>query len=117
MLDKYYRCLDETPVYYTAVALHSKYRFKYFEEWRSQNQLWGQVSNGNCEELWKSKCKYRLLGDATIILSSCRPKKIYTPFDSYRTGTLSAVFQADKNEVPDDEFDRWQQDAGQFTIC
>jgi hypothetical protein len=31
-LDKYYRLLDETPIYYTALALHSAYRWNWFDE-------------------------------------------------------------------------------------
>jgi hypothetical protein len=30
-LDKYYNLLDETPIYYTALALHPAYRWDWFE--------------------------------------------------------------------------------------
>lgn len=36
--------------------------------------------------------------------------KTRTPWDSFRTATPSPL-QADKDEAPEDEFDRWQQDT------
>jgi hypothetical protein len=39
-LDKYYNLLDETPIYYTALALHSAYRWDCFEEiWKEKPEL------------------------------------------------------------------------------
>ena len=113
VLDKYYRCLDETPVYYAAVALHPKYRFKYFEEWWSHNPPWIESAKEIVRNLWKNQYKYRLLGDTTLMPRSCRPKKIRTPFDCYRTTTPSLLssLQCNIDEVPEDEFDRWQQDT------
>jgi hypothetical protein len=36
-LDKYYRLLNETPIYYTALALHPAYRWNWFDEiWREK---------------------------------------------------------------------------------
>jgi hypothetical protein len=31
-IDHYYQLLDETPIYYTALALHPGYSWEYFEE-------------------------------------------------------------------------------------
>jgi hypothetical protein len=31
-LDKYYRLLDETPIYYTSLALYLAYRWNWFDE-------------------------------------------------------------------------------------
>ena len=108
VLDKYYRRLDETPVYYTAVALHPKYRFKYFEEWWSHSPSWIKSAKDIVRNLWETQYKYRLLGDTNITTHSYRPKKTRTPWDSFRTTTPSPL-QADKDEPPEDEFDRWQQ--------
>jgi hypothetical protein len=36
-LSKYYRLFDETPVYYTTLALHPAYRWNWFEDvWREK---------------------------------------------------------------------------------
>jgi hypothetical protein len=116
VLDKYYRRLDEIPVYYAAVALHPKYRFKYFEEWWSNHPAWIQSAKDSVRDLWNTEYKYRPLGDTTTTPRnphSCRPTKTRTPFDtfdSFRTATPSSL-QDNKDEVPEDEFDRWQEDT------
>ena len=110
VLDKYYRRLNETPVYYTAVALHPKYRFKYFEEWWSHNPPWVESAKDTVRNLWETQYKYRLLGDTAMTTHSCRPKKTRTPWDSFRTATPLPL-QADEDEISQDEFDRWQQDT------
>jgi hypothetical protein len=39
-LDKYYNLLDETPIYYTALALHPAYRWDWFEETWGKKPDW-----------------------------------------------------------------------------
>jgi hypothetical protein len=34
-LDKYYNLFDETPIYYTSLALYSAYRWNWFNETRA----------------------------------------------------------------------------------
>ncbi|KAI8397463.1 hypothetical protein FOFC_20735 [Fusarium oxysporum] len=44
-LDKYYSRLDETPVYYAAIALHPAYRWGYFEDVWADRLDWIQTAN------------------------------------------------------------------------
>ncbi|RKK77232.1 hypothetical protein BFJ70_g17135 [Fusarium oxysporum] len=44
-LDKYYSRLDETPVYYAAIALHSAYRWGYFEDVWADRLDWIQAGD------------------------------------------------------------------------
>ncbi|KAK5996238.1 Putative AC transposase-like protein [Cladobotryum mycophilum] len=113
VLDKYYRRLDETPVYYAAVSLHPKYRFKYFEEWWSPNTQWISSAKNIVKNLWENQYKYQLLGDAAMTLCIRQPKKTRTLFDCYRTANplLLSQLDADEDDAPEDEFDRWLLDT------
>jgi hypothetical protein len=51
-LNKYYRLLDETPIYYTALALHPAYRWDWFNEiWREKPD-WVRKAKAMVQEVW-----------------------------------------------------------------
>ncbi|KAM5527603.1 hAT family dimerization domain protein [Fusarium oxysporum f. sp. phaseoli] len=51
-LNKYYSRLDETPIYYTALALHPAFRWGYFEnEWKDSTK-WVMKAKQMVREVW-----------------------------------------------------------------
>ncbi|KAI8402177.1 hypothetical protein FOFC_17482 [Fusarium oxysporum] len=63
-LNKYYSRLDETPIYYTALALHPAFRWGYFEnEWKD-NTKWVMKAKQMVREVWESN--YRHLQVRTV---------------------------------------------------
>ena len=63
-LNKYYSRLDETPIYYTALALHPAFRWGYFEnEWK-ENAEWVTKAKQMVREVWERE--YRHLQIARI---------------------------------------------------
>ncbi|OBS17536.1 hypothetical protein FPOA_26348 [Fusarium poae] len=60
-LDKYYSRLDETPVYYAAIALHPAYRWGYFEDVWADRLDWIQTAKSLVEELYRSHYEPRII--------------------------------------------------------
>jgi hypothetical protein len=118
-LNKYYSRLDETPIYYPALALHPAFRWGYFEnEWK-ENREWVTKAKQMVQEVWETE--YRPL---QIIRSPVadepvakRQRKYYNPFQAYceRIRTVSSCSMV-KGEAssPDhidqdiDELELWQ---------
>jgi hypothetical protein len=51
-LDKYHNLLDETPIYYTALALHPAYRWDWFDEIWKENPDWITRAKAIVHEVW-----------------------------------------------------------------
>jgi hypothetical protein len=51
-LDKYYNLLDETPIYYTALALHPAYRWDWFDEMWKEKADWITWAKAIVHEVW-----------------------------------------------------------------
>jgi hypothetical protein len=51
-LDKYYNLLNETPIYYTALALHPAYRWDWFEEIWKEKPEWITKAKAIVHEVW-----------------------------------------------------------------
>jgi hypothetical protein len=52
-LDKYYQLLDETPIYYTALALHPAYQWDWFEEVWSEKPEWIEKAKSMVRDIWR----------------------------------------------------------------
>jgi hypothetical protein len=118
-LNKYYTRLDETPIYYTALALHPAFRWGYFEnEWKDRPE-WVMKAKQMVREVWERE--YRSL---QIVRSPAaeepvakRQRKYYNPFQAYceRTRVASGCGRV-KEEVSSpadmdedmDELELWQ---------
>lgn len=94
-LDKYYRLLDETPIYCTALALHPAFRWGYFEnEWKDHPD-WVVKAKQTVREVWETQ--YRRLRIAPGSVSERPPakrqRKYYNPFQAYcdRTRVVSGA--------------------------
>ncbi|KAM3519495.1 hypothetical protein MY4038_009771 [Beauveria bassiana] len=90
-LNKYYRLLDETPIYCTALALPPAFRWGYFEnEWKDHSD-WVVNAKQTVREVWETQ--YRRLrivpGRLAERPAAKRQKKYYNPFQAYCERTRS----------------------------
>lgn len=53
-LDEYYRRLDETPIYDTAMALHPAYRWDWFDETWAHKPSWVEKAKEMVADVWLS---------------------------------------------------------------
>ncbi|EXU94519.1 hypothetical protein X797_012410, partial [Metarhizium robertsii] len=56
-LDEYYNRLDETPIYYTSLALHPAYRWGYFETVWSGRPAWISKAKDIVQSVWDREYK------------------------------------------------------------
>jgi hypothetical protein len=91
-LDKYYSRLDETPVYYAAIALHPAYRWGYFEDVWADRPEWIQTAKSLVEELYRSHYEPRIISrDRERGEPVTKKRRIYrNPFDEYREESRQA---------------------------
>jgi hypothetical protein len=52
-LDEYYNRLDETPIYYTSLALHPAYRWGYFETVWPERPTWISKAKDMVQSVWE----------------------------------------------------------------
>ncbi|KAF4435092.1 putative AC9 transposase [Fusarium austroafricanum] len=91
-LDKYYSRLDETPVYYAAIALHPAYRWGYFEDVWADRPDWIQTAKSLVEELYRSHYEPRIISrDRERGEPVTKKRRMYrNPFDKYREESRQA---------------------------
>jgi hypothetical protein len=85
-LDEYYSRLDETPVYYAAVALHPAYRWDYLEDTWADRPSWIQRAKSLVEELHRSHYEPQIVPqDQGRGEPVPKKRRMYrNPFDEYR---------------------------------
>ncbi|KAM3537964.1 hypothetical protein ARSEF1564_009127 [Beauveria bassiana] len=120
-LNKYYRLLDDTPIYCTALALHPAFRWGYFEtEWQDRPD-WVKKAKQMVREVWETQYR-RLRGEPSVMTGDSaakRQRKYYNPFQAYyeRTRSVSGsaavkdeLADADRfdGEDDEDELELWQ---------
>ena len=84
-LNKYYSRLDETPIYYTALALHPAFRWGYFEnEWKD-NTKWVMKAKQMVREVWESNYRHLQVVRSPVDDEPVakRQRKYYNPFQAY----------------------------------
>ena len=109
---KYYDKIQESPVYYAAVALHPRWRWRWLEgKWASQPD-WIAEAQGIVKDLWDNEYKKRPAPDNTTAYAPSRVKGMFlSPFDQFRDAArLSSPFDID-DDLPADEYERWQLDT------
>ncbi|RYC79205.1 hypothetical protein BFJ63_vAg17916 [Fusarium oxysporum f. sp. narcissi] len=77
--------LDETPIYYTALALHPAFRWGYFEyEWKD-NTKWVMKAKQMVREVWESDYRHLQVVRSPVDDEPVakRPRKYYNPFQAY----------------------------------
>ncbi|RKK68471.1 hypothetical protein BFJ71_g17788 [Fusarium oxysporum] len=92
-LNKYYSRLDETPIYYTALALHPAFRWGYFEnEWKDKAE-WVTKAKQMVREVWEREYRHLQIVRNPVADEPVakRQRKYYNPFQAYceRTRTVS----------------------------
>ncbi|KAF6517513.1 hypothetical protein HZS61_003074 [Fusarium oxysporum f. sp. conglutinans] len=123
-LNKYYTILDETPIYYVALALHPAYRWGWFEEHWGKHPDWIATAKEMVQEVWETE--YRNL---EVVLSpgnepvAKRRRKYQNAFEEYceqsryepssrlstPTTTPARMRSSATPEFPRDEYEAWQQ--------
>jgi hypothetical protein len=85
-LDKYYNLLDETPIYYTALALHPAYRWDWFEKvWKNKPE-WVNKAKTVVQEVWTKDYAHLCISSRGSDHDSPPAKKprFYDPFKANR---------------------------------
>ncbi|KAF6528329.1 hypothetical protein HZS61_008631 [Fusarium oxysporum f. sp. conglutinans] len=123
-LNKYYTILDETPIYYVALALHPAYRWGWFEEHWGKHPDWIATAKEMVQDVWETE--YRNL---EVVLSpgnepvAKRRRKYQNAFEEYceqsryepssrlstPTTTPARMRSSATPESPRDEYEAWQQ--------
>ncbi|KAM5529824.1 hAT family dimerization domain protein [Fusarium oxysporum f. sp. phaseoli] len=118
-LNKYYSRLDETPIYYTALALHPAFRWGYFEnEWKDKAE-WVTKAKQMVREVWEREYRHLQIVRNPVADEPVakRQRKYYNPFQAYceRTRTVSGCSMVkEEASSPDgiddemDELESWQ---------
>ncbi|KJZ68169.1 hypothetical protein HIM_12437 [Hirsutella minnesotensis 3608] len=119
-LNKYYCRLDETPIYYAALALHPAFRWGYFEnEWKG-NAEWVKTAKQMVREVWETDYRQLPIGRAAVDEERAikRQKRYYNPFEAFcergRSTSRINTLVKDEESVPDrsdlhaDELESWQ---------
>lgn len=130
-LDEYYSRLDETPVYYAAIAFHPAYRWEYFEDTWADRPNWIQRAKSLVEGLYRSHYEPQLVSqDRERGEPVTKKRRMYrNPFDEYREesrqapalsqppsspcASLQATKDVDKRAAPalGDEYNDWLRDV------
>jgi hypothetical protein len=109
-LDKYYNLLDETSIYYTALALHPAYRWDWFEETWKEKPDWVIKAKAIVHKVWKKD--YTQLDVRTSSRSSNEespPTKRPRFFDPFAAN--DRLCQPSRSiAVIGDEYQVWQRD-------
>ena len=105
-LDEYYQKLDETPIYYTALALHPAYRWDWFEEvWRSKPS-WISKAKSMVHEVWTTD--YAHLDIRAISRSSDDEPRPRFPDPFVAINRLARLSRT--SAIEGDEYAAWQLD-------
>ncbi|RKK12671.1 hypothetical protein BFJ66_g18236, partial [Fusarium oxysporum f. sp. cepae] len=111
--------LDETPIYYTALALHPAFRWGYFEnEWKDKAE-WVTKAKQMVREVWEREYRHLQIVRNPVADEPVakRQRKYYNPFQAYceRTRTVSGCSMVkEEASSPDgiddemDELESWQ---------
>ncbi|RWA03211.1 hypothetical protein EKO27_g11894 [Xylaria grammica] len=106
-LDEYYKKLDETPVYYAAVALHPRFRWNWFENKWADHPEWVQMAKNLVQELWNTEYRNLEIGKARIDGEPAqkRQKTDLNPFEEFIQQQASS---APIQPTLGDEYQAWQ---------
>ncbi|EXU95447.1 reverse transcriptase domain protein [Metarhizium robertsii] len=111
-LDEYYNRLDETPIYYTSLALHPAYRWGYFETVWSGRPEWISRAKDMVQLVWDSG--YKTL-DISVEergepATKRRRTQYYSPFEQFKDEARIRPCEERDSDEAEDEYTRWQKD-------
>jgi hypothetical protein len=116
-LDKYYRYLKESPVYYAATALNPALRWGYFEDvWKEEHPDWIDEARELVQSLWVSEYReLQLKVTADEVPVAKKRKTKLSSFDIYREANRRTHSPRPSPLAPNqptmDEYARWQLDV------
>ncbi|KAK8120215.1 restless-like transposase [Apiospora kogelbergensis] len=124
-LDSYYNMLDETPIYYAALALHPAFRWRWFEkQWKSRPD-WVNNAKRKVQEVWDHEYRDREDGLTRVVPAKGareepprkRQRLYLNSFQQFSEGGRERPTSQDSSENDDpydsfdfdDEYEEWQQ--------
>lgn len=111
-LDLYYQKLDETPIYYVALALHPAYRWDYFEEVWQTKPDWIDAAKAKVLEVWASDYAHLDISRSSSRQDDNEPPIKRSRFKDPFEKPHQAAVTANSTAVIGDEYLVWQRDYG-----
>ncbi|OBS17235.1 hypothetical protein FPOA_12262 [Fusarium poae] len=112
-LDEYYNKLDETPIYYTSLALHPAYRWGYFETVWSGRPAWISKAKDVVQSVWDRGYKTLEISTEDNGESAAKRERTqyYSPFERYKDEARIRPCEEMDSDNAEDEYARWQKDV------
>ncbi|KAM5527209.1 hAT family dimerization domain protein [Fusarium oxysporum f. sp. phaseoli] len=110
-LDEYYRRLDETPIYYTAMALHPAYRWGWFDETWTHKPSWVEKAKEMVADVWLSDYAHLEVRTSSSRGDDEPPAKrprFFNPFE--KNSRVPNSLPAHAAAIVGDEYQAWQTD-------
>ncbi|KAI8411233.1 hypothetical protein FOFC_07827 [Fusarium oxysporum] len=110
-LDEYYQRLDETPIYYTAMALHPAYRWDWFDEMWAHKPSWVEKAKEMVADVWLSDYAHLEVRTSSSRGDDEPPSKrprFFNPFE--KNSRLPNSKPAYAAIIVGDEYQAWQTD-------
>ncbi|KAJ0132354.1 Uncharacterized protein HZ326_24576, partial [Fusarium oxysporum f. sp. albedinis] len=110
-LDEYYQRLDETPIYYTAMALHPAYRWDWFDETWAHKPSWVEKAKEMVADVWLSDYAHLEVRTSSSRGDDEPPAKrprFFNPFE--KNSRLPNSKPAYAAIIVGDEYQAWQTD-------
>ncbi|KAF6513170.1 hypothetical protein HZS61_007428 [Fusarium oxysporum f. sp. conglutinans] len=110
-LDEYYRRLDETPIYYTAMALHPAYRWDWFDETWAHKPSWVEKAKEMVADVWLSDYAHLEVRTSSSRGDDEPPAKrprFFNPFE--KNSRVPNSLPAHAAAIVGDEYQAWQTD-------
>jgi hypothetical protein len=110
-LDEYYRRLDETPIYYTAMALHPAYRWDWFDETWAHKPSWVEKAKEMVADVWLSDYAHLEVRTSSSRGDDEPPAKrprFFNPFE--KNSRLPSSIPPYAAAIVVDEYQAWQTD-------
>ncbi|KAG7420561.1 hypothetical protein Forpi1262_v016237 [Fusarium oxysporum f. sp. raphani] len=110
-LDEYYQRFDETPIYYTAMALHPAYRWDWFDETWAHKSSWVEKAKEMVADVWLSDYAHLEVRTSSSRGDDEPPAKrprFFNPFE--KNSRLPNSKPAYAAIIVGDEYQAWQTD-------
>ncbi|KAF6514314.1 hypothetical protein HZS61_005448 [Fusarium oxysporum f. sp. conglutinans] len=110
-LDEYYWRLDETPIYYTAMALHPAYRWDWFDETWAHKPSWVEKAKEMVADVWLSDYAHLEVRTSSSRGDDEPPAKrprFFNPFE--KNSRVPNSLPAHAAAIVGDEYQAWQTD-------
>ncbi|KAI8412282.1 hypothetical protein FOFC_08912 [Fusarium oxysporum] len=110
-LEKYYSALDETPIYYAALALHPAYKWAYFEHTWDTHPEWVDKAREMVYRVWRTEYANSDILSQADESDDQRPakrRKFFSPFEANSRHMPARYDSSDDEAVKGDEYETWQ---------